>query len=150
MQWRLQNERLRGFNIENKLQFDGLHDRQVARLFAFEYTARIHAGLTVGVGHASAVHRHSSSFSKAALTRPRNARQTVPHCQRAEFRTSTKKERISSDNRGLGIVLDERPKCGAEVAFVASFCDVNFETEYFRCRLHILDICTGPGVCRID
>jgi hypothetical protein len=45
----LEAERLGSLEVDDKLEFCGLHYRKVARLLAFENPASIDAGLTVGV-----------------------------------------------------------------------------------------------------
>ena len=44
-------ERLGGLEVDDELEFGGLHDRQVGRLLALENPTDIHAGLAIGIGY---------------------------------------------------------------------------------------------------
>jgi hypothetical protein len=64
---RVRNERLRGPEIDHKLKFRGLLDRQVGRLLAFENAAGVDAGQAVRIGYARSVAHQATRRGKLAL-----------------------------------------------------------------------------------
>ena len=60
-------ERLRGFEVDEQIEFRRQHDRQVTRLFALQNAADIVAGLSIGVGPAGAVADEAAGFGLFAI-----------------------------------------------------------------------------------
>ena len=44
-------ERLGGLEVDDELEFGGVHDRQVGRFLALENPSGVDAGLAIGIGH---------------------------------------------------------------------------------------------------
>src|SRR5262249_60647150 len=53
--WHSETEYPGGLRVDDQLELAGLHDGQIRRLRAFEYSPGIYAGLAMGVGQTRAV-----------------------------------------------------------------------------------------------
>jgi hypothetical protein len=69
-------ERLRGFEINDQLDFGGLLDRQVTRLLALEYPSGVDADLTVRVRKTSSIARQAAGCGERAKLVDRGYRVT--------------------------------------------------------------------------
>src|SRR5215470_14868437 len=85
-------QRLRGLEIDHKLEFARLHDRQVGRFRAFENLAGINTALTVAVGEVRCVTDETASFRKFTLMV--HGRKLVARSKRNELIAMAGEERV--------------------------------------------------------
>ena len=73
-------ERLGGLEVDDQLDFRGLLDRQVGRLFALENPAGIDANLTIRVRNAAAVAHQAAGRGELAKLEDRRHRMAHRQC----------------------------------------------------------------------
>src|SRR5262249_53534979 len=76
----VETKRLRGLEIDDQLEFGGLLDRQIARLFAPEDAIDVRRGAPVQLDVLDTVGRKSTP--DRVVTVSINVGKAVPHCQR--------------------------------------------------------------------
>ena len=92
----LESERFGGLQVDDELEFGGLHDRQVGRLLALENAAGIDAGQTVQVRNTGSVAHQAAGRRERAKLEDRGHRVADRQC--GELFAPVNKESIGADH----------------------------------------------------
>src|SRR5215204_5188995 len=115
-----------GLEVDDELDFGGLHDRQLGRLLAFQNTPNIDADLPRELGEIAAVAHQAASGRERAKDKDR--RQRVAHCQRSKALRQTDEEAISRDYEPPDLQGGELRKDGIEVALALGVQNVQVQS----------------------
>ena len=115
-------ERLGGLQIKNEVERGRLYDRQIRRLGTFENPASIDADLMIRIRKAGSVAHQTPGYGE--LPKLINRWHRMARCQRDELVAPAEEERIGSDEKRAGPLLDEGCERRVEVAFAAGLQDM--------------------------
>jgi hypothetical protein len=105
--WNGEAERFRGFEIDHELDFGRLLERQIGRLFAFEYASSVDASLLKGVIVVGTVAHQAASCGKCAILV--NCRQPVLERKSRDLIVNLHiiEERTRANNESVRVFSDE-------------------------------------------
>src|SRR5262245_47819666 len=89
-----------GLDVDNQLEFGGLHNRQVCGLGALEDTASVNAELMIGIRQARAIADQPASLGDTAY--PGRNRDRMVRRQVGKLHPSVKEKRIAADEQYIG------------------------------------------------
>src|SRR5215475_1487760 len=128
-------KRLRGLEVDHKLDFHRLLHRQIGGLLPLENPAGIDADLTDRLRKASAVAHEATG--RGELTKLGDRRHAMARRQCPEYVSATDKGCVGSDHERANAKPCEVCKNRIEVIFGAGLHDVQVETQCASCRLQI-------------
>src|SRR4029453_5750254 len=143
----LEAERLSCLKVDDQLDFRGLLDCQVGRLFALENPAGVHAGLAVRINNTAAVAHQAAGCGELSVLEDRGYRGAGRKC--GEFLGSAIEEWIAADYERAGSQLGQRREGVIDIAFVARSQDMQLHPQCAGRRLHGSRLGLAPGVGRV-
>ena len=111
----------------HELEFGGLHDRQVGRLFALENPPGIDAGLAIGVGMAVSVAHQAAGHD--ILAQGIDRRQRMASRQRDELFPLREHEGAGADEQRADAALDQGRKGRIDVALAADSSTMSLQSR---------------------
>src|SRR5262245_1559062 len=106
---------LRGFEVDDQIEFGGLHDRQVGRFFTLEDLADVSASLAIGIRKVGSVAHQTAGCGEVPQIMDRGNRMAC--CERDEWIASAYEKRISIDNKRVGSLLNQGCEGRVDVIF---------------------------------
>jgi len=120
----------------------------MGRLRALEDAAYVNAILTVSVRQVGGVRHEHASLSNFA--RPTYRRNGVTCCQRGDGGAGSREERVTANEKRIGMLSEQTRKGGVEVAFGAGVYDVRFEAETACSLPHAAHVGRCTRTVRVD
>lgn len=89
-------KRFGSLEVDRQIEFRGLHDRQIGRLFAFQNASCVRTGFSIGIRDATAITYESAQCDILAPAVHR--RRSVPSDKRDNARSLAVEKRLTRDN----------------------------------------------------
>jgi hypothetical protein len=134
--------------VDDKLEFGGLHHRQLSGLGTFENPPGKDSGLAIGVGEADAVTQETAGLRK--VRKRVDAGNGVARGQGRELVASRDEETVSTHHEGINVQLTEERKSRIDVARIARFRSMCLHPNGTSRRFHLRHFGLGPWEGRID
>ena len=139
---------LRHSEIDHRLEFGRLHDRQIRRLLALQDASGIDGGLPPGVGQHGAIAHQAASIG--FVPGVENPRKLVLRSEREQTVTADEAEkRIGADDEGADFLLTHCSEGGLGLAYRAHTQDMKALSQRLRGGCGIPDLTLGERSLRI-
>src|SRR5262245_65115269 len=119
----IDTERSRGLEVDGKLKFGWLDNRQISRLLTFEYFPDVATGFYIRVGKIRPVAHQSADPDKLADGVVRW--QGMTQRQRGKLLQAAREELVGRDQNRLNVLLRHGRKSGLELALRAGVKDLS-------------------------
>jgi hypothetical protein len=145
--WNLEAECFGSLEVDGRLEFYRLLDRQVGGLFAFENPPSVAAAEAIGIDNARAVTDQPANVGK--LAQKVDCRQRVARRQPDQLITPAYKKGIGANDHAVGALLNEARERRVDIAFAAGIQDQELDAECVRRSLDVSDLRFRSGVAGV-